>query len=166
MKTCTTLAVLFVVIGISTARAQTSFEIGPRVGFDLAGDVEELFLGADARIGVASLPVLLNGTFDYYLVDNYDLWQLSLNALYEFGVDNQAFTPYAGGGLGITRYSFDIDSEFVDLDTSSTDVGLNIIGGAIFELGNLKPFAQAQITFGDFDLFSIAGGLLFSIGGQ
>jgi hypothetical protein len=62
--------VLFVVLGLHTAQAQTSIELGPRVGFDLAGDVEELFLGVDGRIGVASLPVLLNGTFDYYLVDN------------------------------------------------------------------------------------------------
>ena len=85
--------------------------------------------------------------------ENRDFSQLSFNALYEFGMANVAFSPYVGGGIGISNTS------------NNTDVGLNLIGGATFGFGNLKPFAQAQITFGDIDLFTIGGGLLFSIGG-
>ncbi len=140
------------VVGLHEARAQ--IEIGPRIGFDLSGDVEEFFIGVDGRLNLAGSPVVLNGAFDLYLAEeNRDFSQLSFNALYEFGMANVAFSPYAGGGLGLSRTSHD------------TDVGLNLIGGATFGFGNLKPFAQAQITFGDMDLFTIGGGLLFSIGG-
>lgn len=169
MKRLTALALLFglfVGFGLQQARAQTKIELGPRIGFDLAGDVEEFFVGADSRFTFPSFPVILNGTFDYYFVDNFDFWQFSANALYEFGVDNQAFTPYAGAGLSVTRISVDIQGELFGFDASSTDVGFNIIGGASFGAGNLKPFAQAQITIGDVDLFALAGGLLFTIGGQ
>ena len=155
---------VFVFVGLHEAQAQAQIEIGPRIGFDLAGDVEEFFLGADGRVDLATLPVLLNGTFDLYFPDNFDFWQLSFNALYEFGIANQAFSPYAGGGIGISRVSFDNDLGQFGIDDGETDIGLNIIGGATFGFGNLKPYAQAQITIGDVDLFSIAGGLLFSIG--
>lgn len=167
MKKWTALLLLFSLLvlgGLQETYAQTSIDIGPRLGFDIAGDVEEFFVGADARIGVGSLPVLLNGTFDFYFVDNYDFWQFSANALYEFGVDNQAFTPYAGAGIGISRYSTDFGVG--GPEESNSDVGLNVIGGAIFEVGSLRPFTQAQITFGDYDLFTICGGLLFTIGGR
>ncbi len=152
------------VVGLHEARAQ--IEIGPRIGFDLIGDVEEFFIGADGRLSLVALPVVLNGAFDIYLVEeNLDFWQFSFNALYEFGIANVAFSPYVGGGIGISRTSLDFDLGDFGNDASDTDVGLNLIGGATFGFGNLKPFAQAQITFGDVDLFTIGGGLLFSIGG-
>ena len=155
---------MFVGFGMQQAQAQTQIEIGPRLGFDIAGDVEEFFIGFDSRFGLASFPVILNGAFDYYFVDNVDFWQLSANALYEFGIDNQAFTPYAGAGLSITRVSADVGDALFGADASSTDLGLNAIGGAVFGVGKLKPFVQAQITFGDVDLFTIAGGILFTVG--
>ncbi len=155
MKKLLTVALVFGicgVVGLHEARAQ--IEIGPRIGFDLIGDVEEFFIGADGRLSLVALPVVLNATFDLYLAEeNHDFSQLSFNALYAFGIVNVAFSPYVGGGIGFSRTSGD------------TDVGLNLIGGATFGFGNLKPFAQAQITFGDVDLFTIGGGLLFSIGG-
>ncbi len=154
---------VYVVGGLHEAQAQV--EIGPRLGFDLIGDVEEFFIGADARLDLAALPVVLNGAFDIYLVEeNLDFWQLSFNAFYEFGLANVAFSPYVGGGIGISRTSLDFDLGDFGNDASDTDIGLNLIGGATFGFGSLKPFAQAQITFGDVDLLTIGGGLLFSIG--
>ena len=156
---------VFVGFGLEQAQAQTRIEIGPRLGFDIAGDVEEFFIGFDSRFTIPDFPVILNGNFDYYFVDNFDFWQLSANILYEFGVDNQSFAPYAGAGLSITRASADIGGGLFGVDASSTDLGLNVVGGAIFGQSKLKPFAQAQLTFGDVDLFTIAGGLLFNVGG-
>ncbi len=166
MKKLLTFVLVFgvcVVGGLHEAQAQV--EIGPRLGFDLIGDVEEFFVGADARLDLAALPVILNGAFDIYLVgENLDFWQLSFNAFYEFGLANVAFSPYVGGGIGISRTSRDFDLGDFGNGASDTDVGLNLIGGATFGFGSLKPFAQAQITFGDVDLLTIGGGLLFSIG--
>ena len=170
MKKLTAFVLLFgmlVGFGVQQAQAQTKIQLGPRLGFDLAGNVEEFFLGADSRFVFPNFPVTLNGALDYYFADNFDIWQLSFNALYEFGVDNQSFTPYAGAGIGISRVSVDLDlGAFGGFDGSDTDFGLNLIGGATFGQGNLTPFAQAQITFGDVELFALAGGILFTIGGN
>lgn len=87
-----------------------------------------------------------------------------------FGIDNEAFTPYAGGGLGITRVSADevqVDTRFGTVtsgDDSNTEVNLNIIVGAEFPLDSFTPFVQAQFGIGgDIDRFNIAGGLLFNL---
>jgi hypothetical protein len=159
-KRLTFVLMLGVCLAGGSQKAQAQVEVGPRVGFDIVGDVEELFLGADARIHLPAMPLQINGAFDFYFTDEkYDEFvQFSINALYEFGVANAAFTPYAGGGLGISS------SEPKGSNKQQTDVGLNVIGGAVFSAGTLRPFAQAQITFGDPDLFTIGGGLLFSIG--
>lgn len=173
MKKLSTIALLFALILLfapQQADAQTTFEVGPRIGIDV-GDVEEFFIGAEGRVTSDALPVIISPAFDYYFdgVENFSIVAFDLNALYEFGVDNEAFTPYAGGGIGIIRVSS--SSEGVDVpgfgtigggSTSSSEVGLNIVGGATFEAGNLQPFAQAKITVGDVTLFNLMGGLLFS----
>ena len=172
MKSLSLLAVLLalvVAIHPQQAHAQPTVEVGPRVGLDL-GDIEEGFIGADARIATEALPVLINPAVDFYFVDSgvegvdQSIFAIDINALYPFGVDNQAFTPYAGGGLGIVRSSVDVDAgAFGSTGESTTDVGLNLVGGAVFQAGTLKPFAQAKINVGgDVTLFNVMGGLLFS----
>jgi len=168
MKKLSTIALLFALILLfapQQADAQTSFEVGPRIGIDL-GDIEEFFIGAEGRIVSDAIPVVISPAFDYYFdgVDGLTIFSFDANALYEFGVDNQAFTPYAVGGLGFVRTSVDTgETGFGSFSASTTDVGLNIVGGARFETGNLQPFAQAKINVGgDFTLFNLMGGLLFS----
>ena len=157
------------------AQAQTQFQLGPRIGIDV-GDVEELFIGADARIDAESLPVTINPTFDFYFTDDpLTFWGLSANALYPFGVDNEAFTPYAGAGLGLYRTSVDdqeVDTPFGDVTVeggSSTDVGLNLLFGAEFAVNrSFVPFVEAQyspvFTEGETtNLFNVKAGLLFGL---
>lgn len=174
LSVLTALLALFLLAVPQQADAQTSIEVGPRLGIDL-GDLEEFFIGADGRITSDALPVIINPAFDYYFVssgvDGVDVsaFTIDINALYEFGIDNQTFTPYAGGGLGIVRFSSSTEAVdtpfggFGGVSASTTDVGLNLVGGAKFEAGNLQPFAQAKINVGgDFTLFNLMGGLLFS----
>lgn len=172
-----TVLVASLILGLSVlvplpAEAQTSVKVGPRLGIPV-GDVSDvggnLFLGADARISGGSLPVVFNPSFDVYLMDDVSgtssspsVFAVDLNALYEFGVDNQAFTPYAGGGIGITRYSSDVEA--FGLEGETTNVGLNIIGGARFPLGTLEPFVQFNVALGgDLGRAGIVGGLLFRL---
>lgn len=141
-----------------SGHAQTQIELGPRVGFEVS-DIEELFVGADARISTASLPVQINPTFDYYFVDgDVTFIQLTGNALYAFDIDNQAFTPYAGGGVSYIRASV---SGF-----SNSDVGLNLLGGAKFGVSNLQLFAQGEFVLGDADPAKLTAGVLFILGGE
>lgn len=139
----------------STDAPGTQIEVGPRVGFDV-GDLEELFLGVDARINNARFPVTVQPALDVYFIEGGSLVQLNLNALYDFEIEDTGFFPYAGGGLGFS---------FVNNGGSSSDVGLNLVGGARFASDNIfTPFAQAQFTIGDIDFFALSGGLLFRLG--
>ncbi len=154
----------------STAYAQipspVTFELGPRIGYDVGGDIEETFLGVDARLSVLALPIDFQATFDYYFMErNATFWQLGLNALLGFG-PGLLFTPYIGAGLGIARASVDVDmGDFGAFSVSDTDTGINLIGGARFGVGPIRPFVQVQVTvLGDVDLVTIAGGLLFKFG--
>lgn len=153
------LAALVLVFSPQQADAQ-AIEIGPRIGYEV-DDWDALFVGADARFGVGALPVRINPYFDYYFLDDagpieQSLVQFGANALYEFGIANQAFTPYAGAGLAFSRYSWG--------DNSNTEAGLNLLFGSRFGFGSVRPFIQANVTVGDYDFFSVQGGLLFPIG--
>lgn len=130
---------------------QTQVYVGPRLGFDL-GDVEELFVGVDARIHNTAFPIVVQPALDVYLQEGSSLIQLNVNALYPFAIEDVGFQPYAGGGLG---FSFVNDR---------SDVGLNVVGGALFESDSpITPFAQAQITVGDIDFFALSGGILLRL---
>lgn len=168
MKKLSFFSLLFASVFLLTpqqANAQVEVEVGPRVGIDLADASDiggDFFIGAEGRINSAAMPVTINPAIDYYFVDvdGYSLLNVDINALYEFGVDNQAFTPYAGGGLGVIRSSFDAGG----ISASDTEIGLNLLGGATFETGNLQPFVQAKINVGsNFTLFGLMGGLLFGL---
>ena len=130
--------------------AQVKTQVGPRVGFDL-NDVEAFLVGGELRLEVETLPIDFNAVFDYYFKSNYDFWQLSFNALYPIA-PTETVRPYVGAGLG-----------FAGADASSL-LGVNILGGAIFTIGKLRPYAQLQLTAGNPDLLAISGGLLFNIG--
>jgi hypothetical protein len=155
----TTLSALFalaLLAAVPQAQAQTDLSIGPRVGYET--DSENFFIGGDARIGVETFPVRINPTFDYFFVDgNITLFQITGNALYEFGIDNTTFTPYAGAGLSYLRSSIG--------NVSNSDVGLNLLGGAEFtNVGGFVPFVQGEfVVGGNASPFKITGGLLFDV---
>jgi len=163
---------LTLVTAPTDADAQTVFELGPRIGIDV-GDVEEVFIGADFRITSPGLPIVINPTFDFYFVEDITVWNLSGNALFQFGIDNEVFNPYAGAGLAIFRQSFDeqtVDTGFGTVTSpggSTTDIGINLIFGADFITGGpVKPFAEVHFTpvFSDpesINLFGVRGGILF-----
>lgn len=166
MKRTTALCLLLLLTAALSSQAHAQqVEIGPRLLYDF-GDLEEMAVGADLRVGMPAFPVLFNAAFDYYLVDDgrfaeRNVYQINLNALYEFGVDNRVFTPYAGVGLGLTRFS----QETAAGDASETETGFNVLGGAVFGFGSLRPFFQFQATLGDTEVSTVGGGLLFSLGG-
>jgi hypothetical protein len=146
-------ALLFVALtampsGVSLG--QVSAQLGPRIGVDV-NDVEAFSVGAELRLDIESWPVDLATVFDYYLKDVVDIWQLSFNALYPIAA-SESVRPYVGAGLGFAG------GDAPDL------LGVNILGGAIFTAGTLRPFAQIQFTAGNPDLFAFSGGLLFNIG--
>lgn len=141
--------------------SQSGFEIGPRVTIDV-GDIEEVAIGAGVRYDLSEnvdAPLQLNGAFDYYFAgdqggSDVTIYTIDLNGHYMLPTE-ATFSPYVGGGLGITN------SEVGNF--SNTDTGLNLVGGIEFDTGSLQPFVQGQITLGDIDRIGITGGLLFAL---
>lgn len=170
-----TILLLAVFLIPATVQAQTTVSIGPKAGFDL-GDIEEPYIGADARIALEDFPVRINPKFDFYFApENVTFFSIGVNGLFDFELDDSSVAPYAGGGLQIFRSSFDTPDEFegipgfeVEVDNSTTDFGLSGVGGAEFDLDGIRPFVQAElgIIFNEFDnltLFGISGGVLFDL---
>lgn len=154
------LGLLFFVLALALstalpATAQTRVAIGPRVGFDV-GNVEEMLVGAEARIGHEELPIEVQPALDVYLPASGSFVTFSTNLLYLIAVEDERFTPYAGAGLGFSSY--DIGG------TDRSDTGLNLVGGLRFSAARtFTPFVQAQATLGEVDLIAISGGLLFDL---
>ena len=167
------LAVAFPLTAQAQMESESGFKIGPRATVAL-GDISDFggdfAIGGDVRYDLSAnvdAPIQLSGAFDFYFVDDQpavtgqsgeadaSAYTIDLNGLYSFPTEG-TISPYAGGGLGIVGTSVG--------DFSDTDVGLNLTGGAEFEAGSLRPFAQAQVSFGgDFTRFGITGGVLFAL---
>jgi opacity protein-like surface antigen len=142
--------------------ACAQFQLGVRGGYDL--ETEDPVLGVEARFGLnnPSLPLIIAPAFDYYFIDadNVNFYELDVNVLYPFGINNQAFTPYAGAGLGVGFSTVEIGDE----TESETDLGVNLVGGAVFGFGGIRPFVQARLKLGgDADLATLHGGVLFTL---
>lgn len=159
MKKVVLLLGLLTILGLTQAQAQSSTELGVRVGVDVE-DVEEPYIGAGLRFRTASLPVTFAPSFDYFFAgDDVNLYRLGLNVIYEFRNTGQ-LTPYVGGGANIGIFSF--DDENGD-DESDTDTGLNVLGGVKVHLRNVTPFFQLDAGLSDPEFVTLGGGLLFRL---
>ncbi len=124
----------------------TLFQIGPQVGMDL-GDLQEPYVGINARIASPQIPFVINPTYDYYFISEEDsFWSLAGNLLYLFGNPLDSYRLYGGVGLGIFRFS----TERANVDTpfreGSTDVGGNILFGVLIPSGTFSPFAEVEYS--------------------
>lgn len=175
MKRITILVSVLLTAGLALAplaQAQTQVKLGPRLGIPF-GDVSDaggnFFFGGDVRFYTDALPVVPNVSTDFYLVDSVEgvdrsIFVVDVNALFEFGVDNAAFTPYSGAGVGITRFSSESTSQQISVSSSSSEIGVNLVGGARFLLDPMEPFVQLNATIGsDLTRLGLTGGLLFSL---
>jgi outer membrane protein with beta-barrel domain len=75
------------------------------------------------------------------------------------------FTPYALGGIGIDHYSFSYNSNVFGYSASITTAGVNIGGGARWQLGDnwgLRP--EWKILVGNHIAESLTGGIYYQFG--
>ena len=148
---------LFGLVVARPAHAQTAWELGPLLGVNL--DNDELLVGAVARIPLTSLPVSLNPGLEFYPgIENGSLFVLNFDVQYE--LDAETVKPYVGGGISWARFSPDGGS-------SSSDVGLNLKGGLVFNpASRTRPYGEAVLNFANGnEALIFKAGLLFTIGG-
>ncbi len=154
-------------------RADTGVQVGGRGGiqlldYDELRHKEALFVGAEARFAFELSPLIVALTFDHFFVEDRTLFQVGANALYDLPVDLSFLYPYAGAGVGVTRFT---RPEVAGVATSNADsngtrMGLNLVGGVRFDHAALpvaRPFAQVGATVGPIDLLTVVGGVLFEL---
>lgn len=140
--------------------------VGVRAQRHLAGLLEE-----DSPMSVLTGVVSL----DYYFPDCDPLdchyFELNGNVLYPVDL-GEGWAPYVGGGLHLGRLGVENTSAnaaqaqletggaLVARDQSDTQIGLNAVGGAIFDLGGLDAFGEMKLGLGGWEHFVIRFGIL------
>ncbi len=133
------------------------------------GDEADLGIGARGTFGlpVKAAPLEIIGTFDYFFPDgaaglDVTYWELNGNVVYLFKVPAPKVTPYAGAGLNLAHAS--VDAGTPGISVSRTELGLNFLGGAKFDLGSVTPFGELRFELDGGEQFLISAGVLFSVG--
>lgn len=147
----TSVLALGALVAVDSASAQSRFGVG--AGYDF--DSEAPLVSAQVRTGrMATVPIRLNPNLDVYFPGNsVTALQFNVNALYDFGIANASFTPYAGIGLGVGYIKAG--------GKSDTDPGANFVFGAEFNAPAMRPYLQLQVTTTNAAGAAIAAGLLF-----
>jgi opacity protein-like surface antigen len=136
-------AVLALALGVGDLRAQ-------RIGLQLDwGSDADLGLGArlEANARLASTGAFSRswfiGSFDYFFdaCNECTYWEINLNMAVP--VNAEGVRPYLGGGLNIAHISVD-DDDFPGDGPSDTDVGLNLLGGLRFPIGDLSSYLELR----------------------
>ncbi len=89
---------------------------------------------------------------DIFDTVDFNVWQLSFAGafIYNFSEMDNGWTPFAGGGIVVVRTSFDWDVvfDFVDIDGSVTNAGIQLQGGLSKARANGKPMGvEARVQY-------------------
>lgn len=157
------LAMVFALGLAGPVQAQVS--VAPEVAF---GEDVDLGIGAHVAAPLTAVDenLELAARFNLFFPDGFDYWEINGDARYLFPLpDNDQVVPYALGGLAFGNYSFDFESELVDVDDSTTEFGLRLGGGVKFPMDRFHPFAELGAGIGDVPDFVLRGGVSFPLGG-
>lgn len=169
-KLLTTTSLVIMLLAPTALAAQVN--LGGQLSF---ADDFDLGIGARATFGLpTSAPLEIITTVDYFFPDgvtgvDINYWEINANLVYLFEIPSSTVAPYAGGGLNYAHASFSTDpSEFgVELpavEGSQSDLGLNLLGGAKFNLGSITPFGELRIELNGGEQVVLSGGALFRLG--
>lgn len=172
MKKILSMVLAVVTVLVLGSTSAMSMEGGILVGVQGSfGDDSDFGVGVRGEYSLeemVGLPVSAAVSADYFFPDSGDgvdvTWiEVNANALYTVPVSEQ-IKPYAGAGLNVAyaKVSFDNDYYQGDASNSDTEIGLNILGGAKFDLGlGFTPFAEFRLELSGGEQWVITGGVLF-----
>lgn len=94
---------------------------------------------------------------------------------YIFPIEGFAGKLYAGGGLGLHRFSYEWEYEYWDWwedriirgseSDSKSEIQLHGVGGVEFPISpTLRAFGEVKLVMGDVDYSGIFGGITFPLG--
>lgn len=156
-------------VGVAVWLGSASHAEAQRFGAQVSwGDDSDVGLGARAEFDMKNVlaktgafaNAFLITQFDWYFVDCNECSYFEINPSLAVPIPAQTLKPYLGGGLKISRFAVDLGAP---LGTQSdTDVGVNLLGGLKFGLGNLDAFSEARISLGGhFEQLALSFGVLF-----
>ncbi len=145
-------AALLTLLGPLRASAQ-----GSRLSYvgQVSYAAESVGLGAGLTLGLGPLTkqlgIRLEGTFDYFLVDDpATLWEINADLLRDLPRLKHA---YVGAGLNTARTGV--------ASAEQTETGINVLGGYTLGRGKAAPFVQARFAIGGGDQLYLTGGFRF-----
>jgi len=162
------LSALALVAVLLAPRADAQVQFVPYLGYDFDIGDGSLLVGVGAEFGIlpGALPVglALRPSAEYYFVDtppgtSFDFFQINADVIAELPPIGPGVGLFAGAGLGLGFVSFEA-GEFSD---SSTEFGVNFLGGLDIDTGFVSPFVQARLTLMDGTRFGILGGVKLAL---
>jgi hypothetical protein len=129
--------------------SESSFGIGARGNVPLGR-----ILSPEGRVGDATVSKLeLAGSIHRFWPDAADYTEGNLDLILPlFAVGDGAARTYVGGGLHVGRISPDVGE-------TSTDLGVNVLGGVRFDRRAVAPFFEVRGALGGYDQLSAVLGV-------
>jgi len=149
---------------VAWAPTEAQVRIAPEV---VVGDNVDFGVGGHVFFPVPSVSpqIEVGGFFDIYFPGSFNYWELGGTVYYLFPLEGTASViPKAGAGVTIGFSSYDSDSPGVD-NSSSTNVGLHLLGGVEFPMNKVQPFVEVGAGLGDIPDFFLRAGVGFKVGG-
>jgi outer membrane protein X len=138
------------------------------VGAGLAYGSEVEAIGIQVN-GVYGFSDNLRGAADFTLFfpdqpsnGDYSFWTLNANAHYLFMAEGTT-NVYGLAGLNYATSEITSNSQFGSFSVSSSEVGLNLGGGAEFGVGFGNIFVEAKYVVSDLDQLVLDGGVRFNL---
>lgn len=135
----------------SPARA-SAWDLGLRTG--LYSDIEEAFVGVEGLTRIADTDFFFNPNGELVLIDNGDLFTVSLDVHYDLDLDLNEADIWLGAGPTVL---------FRDPDRGRghDDFGLNLLAGIGVRRGAVRPYGQLKVILADETEAVLAIGIRF-----
>ena len=115
-------------ISLFAGAAVAGNPIGIRAG--LSSSPDQFFVGGQMYMTELSPDLWFVPKVDAGFGDDFTFIYVFGTVLYSFSTsDMGGFTPYAGGGAGLTFWSWDVPSGFTAIDDSGSEFGITGIAG-------------------------------------
>ncbi len=137
--------------------------IGGKLGFvDPEVLSATIGFGAHADLGTVAKSIKIVPSLEYWSKNNFSQFSIHADGRYYFPTSG-TISPFAGGGLGLFITSIDFDSEFIT-GTSSTDLGLDLLGGVDIPAGPQLTFtAELKYSLTELHSLRITGGIMYNL---
>lgn len=137
---------------VSSPLTAGDWDLGVRAGYFT--DIEESFVGFEALTTIEHSRFVVNPNGEIVLVDNGDLYTLSLDLHYDLPLGLSDSDVWFGAGPTVLIRD-------PDHGDNKDDFGLNLLAGLGRRSGSVRPYGQVKVTLADDSWAVLAVGVRF-----